>query len=275
MISNVFDEYIGRQLKEYYICYFDILGYRAVFEDAPLEHGKFLSSIMVADGIFQSAIRRASTTKELQIGYKMYSDNFILYFEKDIVDEMTALLILVKIMREIQIRFLFEEELLLRGAITVGEFYVNDDFVFGEGLVRATDLEENDAKMPRIIIDDRCFQKSKEPFIDDGRLIRDHDGICFVNYFDSYESLRLIKGKCIRLINRYCKYKYNVKDPNKISQTERTIGKYTWLLVQFNSACIRMGHSHFAIEYEIKINERLCKTEIYANPLKKSGRLKQ
>lgn len=266
MFSEVMAEYSKEKLEEYYICYFDILGYRAFFEDDSREDNKFLFSIISADGIFRSAIKNAKA--DFEIGHKMYSDNFILYFKKTLTDDVNALRVLTRIIREIQIRFLMDEGLLLRGGITAGEFYANDDFVFGKGLIRAVELEERVAKEPRVVIDKEHFEKSLSIIKSDGYVTHDFDDEYFVNYFDG-KALLLIKGKCIRLINTHCKYKYNVKDPNKIAETEKTIRKYIWLLTQFNLACKHNACENLAIEYEIKINERLCKTEIYAKQLGK------
>lgn len=76
MLSDVIAQFSENKIKDYYICYFDILGYRAFFEDDDREHNKFLFSVMITDGIFQSAIRNANA--HFEIGYKMFSDNFIL-----------------------------------------------------------------------------------------------------------------------------------------------------------------------------------------------------
>lgn len=266
MMSDVLAEYMGKQLSDYYICYFDILGYRAVFENDSPEHNKFLAAVKLATDTVKSVIKNSKTA--VQIMCKTYSDNFLLYFKKDSIEEPIALTILIKIAREIQIRFLMNDGLVLRGGITVGEFYADEDLVFGKGLVRAVELEEKYAQVPRIIIDEENFTTDISLFVDEGHLIKDFDGYCFVNYFD-IGGLTLIKGKCIKLIKDNCKYRQNVKDPNKIAQTEKTISKYLWLLSRFNSQCARLGASDLMIEYEIKINERLCKTEIFTKPLRK------
>lgn len=266
MMSDVLAEYMNGLLSDYYICYFDILGYRAAFDKDSPEHTKFLATVKLASGIVGSAIKHSKTSVPIQC--KTYSDNFLLYVKKELVDELLAVKIFIRIAREIQIRFLSDEGLIVRGGITVGEFYADDALVFGKGLIRAVELEEKYAQVPRIIIDEDNFAIDLSSFIEDGHLIRDFDGYCFVNYFD-IGGLELIKGKCIRLINDNCRYQHNLKNPDKIAQTEKTISKYLWLLSRFNSQCARLGALDLMIEYEIKINERLCKTEIFAKHLRK------
>lgn len=42
---------------------------------------------------------------------------------------------------------------MIRGGITYGEFYQDGDVMFGKGLVKAYEIENNIAKYPRIVID--------------------------------------------------------------------------------------------------------------------------
>lgn len=265
-MSDVLAKYMDNPLSEYYICYFDILGYRAYFDNDTPEHKKFLATVLLALESIKSVLRNSNTP--ININYKTYSDNFLLYFEKRLLDESQALETLINIMRKIQVKLLTDEGLLLRGGITLGGFYADENLVFGKGLIRAVELEEKYAIAPRIIIDEENFKSAVDTLIDSGKLIRDFDGYCFVNYFD-VGALKLIKGQCIRLINIHCKYHMNVKDPTKIAQKEKIVSKYMWLLARFNSQCIRMGISELVIKYDVKINERLCKPEIIVTSLSK------
>lgn len=265
MMSDVLAEYMENPLKEHYICYFDILGYRAFFDNDTPEHKKFLATVLLASESIKSVIKNTYTS--ISINCKTYSDNFLLYFEKSLLDETQALKILINIMRKIQVELLMDEGLLLRGGITIGEFYADENLVFGKGLIRAVELEEKYAMVPRIIIDEENFKSDINIIVNKGQLLRDFDGYCFVNYFNTVEALKLIKGKCIRLINNHCRYHSNVKDPAKIAQKEKIISKYLWLLSRFNSQCSRLSASDLMIEYEVKLNERLCKTEIFAKTL--------
>lgn len=265
-MSDILAQYMDNTLEEHYICYFDILGYRAFFDNGTQEHKKFLATVLLASESIKSVIRNSNIP--INIKYKTYSDNFLLYFEKNQLDKSRALLILISIMKKIQVKLLTDEGLLLRGGITLGEFFADENLVFGKGLIRAVELEEKYAVVPRIIIDEEEFKSEIESIIDKGHLLEDFDGCYFVNYFH-VEALKLIKGKCIRLINNHCKYKINVKDPAKIAQQERIISKYMWLLSRFNSQCIQVGVTDLVIEYEIRINERLCKPEVFAKDLSK------
>ncbi|MDE5825819.1 MAG: hypothetical protein K2H91_14240, partial [Lachnospiraceae bacterium] len=52
---------------------------------------------------------------------------------------------------DIQRNFILQYDLFLRGGITIGTLSFNDDFIFGQGLIDAVELEET-ARYPRIII---------------------------------------------------------------------------------------------------------------------------
>ena len=47
------------------------------------------------------------------------------------------------------------EGLFVRGGVSVGEFYINEDIVFGPALLDAHNTESNLACYPRIVLDDK------------------------------------------------------------------------------------------------------------------------
>ena len=260
MVTNEILKDLNLPLKDYYICYFDILGYRAFIENNPEEHKKFLFEILLAVGDIEAEIRRKES--KVKINIKTYSDNFLLFFEQANFSEYYALKIFAQLMQKVQVKLLMNFKILLRGGITKGEFFVNDQIVFGEGLIKAVTLEEKDARFPRVVIDRETFSNAVEELIEEGLLNKDNDQQVYVHYLVNEDSLKLAKGKCEVLINKYGKYHNNVKDLEKILQVERTLVKYLWLLIYFNYSCERVQCNHLKIDYEIKLNERLLKMEI-------------
>ncbi len=260
MISEVLAKEINIPLNDYYICYFDILGCKNFFEK-PEGHEQFLCNMLLIISSIDSIIRRAN--KNIQVQYRTYSDNFLLYFEKKNADEYESLKFLFSIMRKIQLKLLIDHKIIVRGGITVGEFYANDEIVFGQGLIRAVDLEDKIAKTPRIVIDNNCFQESISKFVENRCLLQDSDGLYFVNYFNSKDALVLARGCCVSLINSNCRYQNNIKDEAKIAQKERIITKYLWLLIKFNEACKDINEEILQINYQTKLNEKILKYEIY------------
>lgn len=239
--------------------YFDVLGYKNAFEK-PEEHKQFLWNMLLSTNSIESIIRNTNTY--IRVQYRTYSDNFLLYFENENIDEYEALKLLSTIARKIQLKLLTDHKIIVRGGITVGEFYADDKIVFGQGLIRAVNLEDKIAKNPRIVIDEDCFQESISKLVETRYLLQDTDGLYYVNYFHSKETLSYLKGYCISLINSNCKYQYNVKDESKIAQKERVITKYLWLLIKFNEACRAIKEESLQIDYQLKINEKILKLEI-------------
>ena len=260
MISDVLAEEIDIPLNEHYILYFDVLGYKSFFESKPNEHKKFLIDMRLATSSIESIIRQAATSIHVQL--RTYSDNFLLYFEKNGVDEYEALKLLSVLARKIQLLFLERCRIVVRGGITVGEFYADESIVFGQGLIRAVELEDKIAKNPRVVIDNNYFQETTRMLFQNRYLEKDTDDLYYVNYFYDKFSLRWARGYCIYLVNHNCKYHPTVKDEAKILQQEKTISKYLWMLVKFNEACRKTGNESLQIDYKLTINERLLKLEV-------------
>lgn len=259
MISDVLVNYVNLPLEDYYICYFDILGYKDFLENNPESHKKFLLDVLLSDGNISSIIR--NTTCPVPIQYRTYSDNFLIAFEKKHLDETEALNLISKIVRKIQVVLLMDHKIIVRGGITIGNFFCDDKIVFGSGLIRAVELESKYAKMPRVIIDKECFNEAVVE-LEKKKVILKDDDYYYVNYFDSTSALELIRGACVDLINKNCKYRSNVKDEFKIQQRARTIEKYLWLLMKFNEGCETNNVEDIKITHNLNINARLIKTEV-------------
>ena len=94
---------------------------------------------------------------------------------------------------------LIRRGILCRGGIAQGRTYHAGGIVFGEGLLRAYDLERDVAKVPRIVIADEVAP-SIQFLIDDPipRLKRDKDGRLFVNVFNYFWKVGDIRSASLR-----------------------------------------------------------------------------
>ena len=146
-------------INEYYIAYFDILGYKEFFETQPEKVADFLQ--MIHDVIQrtnghirianQSVI--ASVYGNINVKIRVFSDNFLLCLEtSDNTNEPIRILAFLKIIADIQRGFVTEYGLFVRGGVTKGNLSFNDDYVFGSGLIEAVSMEEKTALYPRIIV---------------------------------------------------------------------------------------------------------------------------
>ena len=190
------------ELDEYYILYFDVLGY--CNKISKNEEG-FLQDI-------RNLVLR-STEKDWDVTIRIFSDNVLVC--KKCYDK-NALKFLCHYAARIQELMLRNKALLLRGAITKGKLYIDDKFVYGAGLVDAVGLEEVCAKYPRIIISEKLkeegyIKQSKYTIlVDDDK----HNYINFLNYYhpeinsngerdENWKTITRSIDSCLNELNNY------------------------------------------------------------------------
>ena len=88
---------------------------------------------------------------------KIYTDNLIVGYpiKDDGEEELNEILDNVS---EYQFNLALEG-LFVRGGVSVGDFYINDDIVFGPALLDAHYVESNLACYPRIVLDDKTVNR--------------------------------------------------------------------------------------------------------------------
>lgn len=146
-------------IKEYYIAYFDLLGYKNFFKTNPEKAGDFLNTIHEAIQNTKAYIQGVNSSpivgkfEQVSVQTKIFSDNILLCLERSSTPmEYLRFLTFIVIVADIQRNFILQYDLFLRGGITIGTLSFNNDFIFGQGLIDAVSLEET-AKYPRIIMD--------------------------------------------------------------------------------------------------------------------------
>lgn len=279
------------KLQNYYLAYFDVLGYKAFFNEEESDHQKFLKDILGTLDYVKSQVNEFLSFSS-RIGLRVYSDNFLLYIKEEgqqdkLYEDMNALAALTNVIALIQVKILEKYQILFRGGITKGEFYVDDNIIFGKGLIQAVEIESKQAIYPRMVIDVDNFSLMNYDSLWKYLIKKDDDGIYFVDYFniniyqnvyfDHEKTIGLIqtlRGKIILLIKKYCNYD-NLSGQDEINQRSKLIEKYLWVLNKFNDFC---NHSdgtilmnsfveekpfqQYAIEYSLSLNKKLLKMEV-------------
>lgn len=152
-------------IKEYYIAYFDILGYRQFFQEQQEQAGDLLNQIHVAIETVKNNLTASNKVDFLKDHMnvdwkiKIFSDNILICLEcgnSKQTEKSRALFFLLNI-SEIQRYFIINHDLFLRGGITKGKLSYNDDYVFGEGLIEAVGIEEQTV-YPRITLSPSLFE---------------------------------------------------------------------------------------------------------------------
>lgn len=170
-------------IKEYYIAYFDILGYRDFFEELIKNNqqekvGIFLAEIHNAitnvktnlSKIGEVAFLKDVLKIDIDFKIKIFSDNIIICLEcheNSYIERLRALFF-IGFISEIQRYFILEHNLFVRGGVTKGKISFHADYIFGNGLIEVVDIEEK-TTYPRITISDsyRNFILNKQYNIND------------------------------------------------------------------------------------------------------------
>ena len=146
-------------MREYYIAYFDILGYKDFF----INGGHNANLLLCAINQIVSQARQYYTTiqesalcgqfLQFDLQIKSFSDNFLFCIEvSESLNELNRLAFFLSIIADIQRMCLQDFGLLMRGGITRGNLLFTDDVVFGRGIVDVVTIEQ-EARYPRIVVD--------------------------------------------------------------------------------------------------------------------------
>ena len=175
------------ELQDYYLAYFDILGYKSYFENESDPYD-FLSVIQSAIEDMKKSVNNTLLLNDVDVKFRAYSDNFLFYIKHE-NNELGAMAALSFLTQQIQRRLLEKYSILIRGGITIGKFYVNEDFIFGKGLIDVYTLENKFAVYPRIILDNKNKKFSVavlETLERRGYISKDEDDFYYVQFFDTF-----------------------------------------------------------------------------------------
>ncbi len=143
--------------------------------------------------ILQSAIDMCADNHltKATVQVKAFSDNIVFAMElpeeSDSTEQMSRIHNILEICAYFQIAA-FKMGIATRGGITIGDFFCNEIFVWGKGLLRAYTLENKIAIFPRIAIDSNVI-----PLIPDcdnsgnkHHIKTDNDGTVFLDYLSFF-----------------------------------------------------------------------------------------
>ena len=172
------------ETKNCIVAFVDLLGTSEAIKND--EHDTNLNSMSL---ILQTAFDMCSDKHicNADVMVKAFSDNIVFAMELPAEDDVMGRMERVHNILEICAYFqlaAFELGISTRGGLTVGEFFCNDIFVWGKGLLRAYKLESKTAIYPRIAIDANVLPLLTE--CDDAgnkhHTKTDNDGVIFLDY---------------------------------------------------------------------------------------------
>ena len=195
------------EFSEYYVAYFDVLGYKEAFKKSEDVSAKLIDAIEFSIKIMKeivsihnTTILGESTEETPKIEYKIFSDNVLICY-KETKEPLSGLSLVsfLRLVATIQRVFFERPHLIVRGGITKGPLYLTNDFVGGKAVIDAVELEST-AVYPRIVVAD-CILNELDSFkMQNGLfksmvdascqdlLVKDVDDKTFLNYIMSYDA---------------------------------------------------------------------------------------
>jgi len=135
-------QYIGY----FYIAYFDILGYKAKLEEYGTERLAQLIKKHIEIAKTISEYSKSNTNIDNEIKMKVFSDNMFFCSKKNWYS-------LIALSAALQ-NSMINDGIFIRGVLCHENLYFDEDFICGEGIVLAHEIESGYAVSPRILLHD-------------------------------------------------------------------------------------------------------------------------
>ena len=171
---------------QYYVAFLDILGFKNLV-NGPESTCQSILEIYRDFEDMQKVYWGENYGETQDVKIKVMSDSICLYIE---ADKPNALFSLISFCAAFQLDLMtIPQHIFVRGAITLGDMFIENDIVFGPGLTQAYLLEEKNAKVPRIIMLKKTLEQGKKQAdnevadLIDVSTFRDDDAFYTVNYF--------------------------------------------------------------------------------------------
>lgn len=146
------------ELSNYYVAYFDILGYKDYFKN---ESSKVMEFVIAVESAIKETLKTLQSIQnspvmqlmaDEKISHRIFSDNILLCMPVTTLQyEKIRLLTFLTIICDIQRNFINDFGLFIRGAVTKGSFLITENSIHGQALIDAVELE-NSAEFPRILV---------------------------------------------------------------------------------------------------------------------------
>lgn len=146
------------EFQDYYVAYFDVLGYKEYFKKDKTQILDFTKKLYSAINDTKSSLKLFTKSLllgqlgDLKIYHTIFSDNILIYMEATHSPfEKIRLLTFLTTICDIQRHFVNDYGLLIRGSVTMGPFLATDNYIAGQALIDVVEAEKT-AIFPRITI---------------------------------------------------------------------------------------------------------------------------
>lgn len=186
-IRGAVDQY-DRKTETYIVAYLDILGVTSRMQLQNTSQVEPLNKLYNLYTFVMELVEENKGIKKLEgIEFKIFSDNVIIA-KKLSANPSEQILEIESVFNWVSH---FQASAvgdgvgwLVRGGITIGDFFINETIVWGNALLRAYELENSIAIYPRVIIDTAILSKISNQKILSDYLRTDVDGMYFLNYMN-------------------------------------------------------------------------------------------
>ena len=167
--------------SEHIVAFIDVLGASEKIKQNSKE------SLNTIHFVYEESLRKAETiysseeVKRIKPIVKIWSDNIVVAAPIIEGNYCNALFSVIVLSTVIQCEFL-AHNYLVRGGISVGDFFSDDVMVWGNALLDAYKIENSVAIYPRIVIHPAVIEKATVGKNIIKRIQRDCDGMFFVDY---------------------------------------------------------------------------------------------
>lgn len=164
-----------------FVLFLDILGFKKIIDETEKnveqQNEKIIELIQALKEMTNIVSRMPKETSKI---VTQFSDSIVVSFKENDIKEIFVFL---KSIQELTVK-LANKNILCRGAISYGNIFHTDDFVFGPALVDAYLTESEAAVYPRVIFDKSVIEIMKINYKNNN--IKSYGGIRFDSNVESY-----------------------------------------------------------------------------------------
>lgn len=188
MIVNENADSYNRKTNSYIVAYFDLLGVTSRIKSDIKKQELSMNKLHNLYTFSVDLTKEIKIKGNQEIQFKIFSDNIII--AKKLSEEKKKKLEDINCLLSCAARF---QELsasdsvgwMLRGGISIGQFFIDEVMVWGEALLKAYFLEDKVAVYPRVILDSNVISEIKDNSALSEYTRKDFDNLIFLNYLNN------------------------------------------------------------------------------------------
>jgi hypothetical protein len=237
------------EYSEKFVAFIDILGFKKLILNS--DHRKSLENIRIISESFEVFRRNLNANGIIDFTAKYFSDNICISSSIDKVG--IAINYLIHALAEFQL-FLALKNIFIRGGLSIGSHYQNENIIFSKGLIHAYLMEKEKAIFPRILIDNRLLKTLSRSLLEPTHKLQfiyyeETDELGFIDYL---AAAGLPGGPIVELDEKFNLHKNAIQYQLEHCKDDlHTLDKYVWLSQYHNfKLCEQWNERDFKIPRE-------------------------